>query len=69
MNANRKDDHDRVIERIQAEFQEMPGLRLTTPQVRRLFALDEHRCEAVLQALADARVLSRTSEGAFMLRS
>jgi hypothetical protein len=55
-----------VVRRIRGEFLEMPGLRLTSAQARRLWRLDETACEAVLGALVDARFLSRTRDGAFI---
>jgi hypothetical protein len=55
-----------VVHRIRGEFLEMPGLRLTLEQARRLWRLDETACDAVLGALVDARFLARTRDGAFI---
>jgi len=55
-----------VVRRIRGEFLEMPGLRLTPQQARRLWRLDETACEAVLGALVDARFLAKTRDGAFV---
>jgi hypothetical protein len=55
-----------VVRRIQGEFLEMPGLRLTTQQAQRLWRLDQTSCEAVLGALVDARFLAKTRDGAFI---
>lgn len=55
-----------VVRRIRGEFLEMPGLRLTPQQARRLWRLDENACEAVLGALVDSRFLARTRDGAFI---
>jgi hypothetical protein len=55
-----------VVRRIRGEFLEMPGLRLTRQQARRLWRLDETACDAVLGALVDARFLARTRDGAFV---
>jgi hypothetical protein len=55
-----------VLRRVQGEFLEMPGLRLTEPQARRLWGLDEASCDALLDALIDAKFLFRTRDGAFM---
>ena len=55
-----------VVRRIREEFLEMPGLRLTAQQARRLWRLDETACDAVLGALVDARFLARTRDGAFI---
>ena len=57
---------DEVLRRVQGEFLEMPGLRLTEPQARRLWGLDSVWCEAVLDALVDAKFLFKTRTGAFM---
>ena len=55
-----------LVRRVQCEFLEMPGLRLTEPQARRLSGLDQAYCSAVLNALVDAGFLMRTSDGFFM---
>ena len=55
-----------VLRRVQGEFLEMPGLRLTQPQARRLWGLDAASCDALLGALVDANFLFRTRDGAFM---
>jgi hypothetical protein len=55
-----------VVRRIRGEFLEMPGLRLTSDQARRLWRLDETACDAVLGALVDARFLAKTRDGAFI---
>jgi hypothetical protein len=55
-----------VVRRVRGEYLEMPGLRLTPEQARRLWRLDESSCEAVLGALVDARFLARTRDGAFI---
>jgi len=57
---------DEVLRRVQGEFLEMPGLRLTEAQARRLWNLDEASCGALLGALVDANFLFRTRDGAFM---
>jgi hypothetical protein len=55
-----------VLQRIQGEYLEMPGLRLTTAQAQRLWGLERDVCEALLAALVDTRFLCRTREGAFV---
>ena len=57
---------DEVLQRIQGEFVEMPGLCLTTAQAQRLWGLDREVCSALLGALVDAKFLSRTREGSFV---
>jgi len=48
---------DPTLQRIRAEYQEMPGLRLTLDQARRLWGLDEATCVASLRQLVEARFL------------
>ena len=55
-----------VVRRIRGEFLEMPGLRLTPEQARRLWRLDQTACDAVLGALVDAQFLAKTRDGAFV---
>ena len=57
---------DEVLQRIQGEFVEMPGLCLTAAQAQRLWGLEREVCDALLGALVDARFLSRTRDGAFV---
>lgn len=57
---------DEVLRRVQCEFLEMPGLRLTGPQARRMWGLEAATCDALLGALVDAKFLFRTRDGAFM---
>jgi hypothetical protein len=57
---------DEVLQRIQGEFVEMPGLCLTGAQAQRLWGLDRDVCDALLGALVDARFLTRTRDGAYM---
>lgn len=57
---------DEVLQRIQGEYVEMPGLRLTPAQAQRLWGLERDVCDALLGALVDAKFLSRTRDGAFV---
>jgi hypothetical protein len=57
---------DDVLRRVRCEFLEMPGLRLTEPQARRLWGLDPESCAAVLDVLVDAQFLFRTRDGSIM---
>jgi hypothetical protein len=57
---------DEVLQRIQGEYVEMPGLRLTAAQAQRLWGLDRDVCDALLGALVDAKFLSQTRDGAFV---
>jgi len=57
---------DDVLQRIQGEFSEMPGLRLTPAQAQRLWGLERAVCDELLGALVDAKFLSQTRDGAFI---
>ena len=57
---------DEVLQRIQGEFIEMPGLRLTPAQAQRLWGLDRSVCDQLLDALVKAKFLSQTRDGAFV---
>jgi hypothetical protein len=57
---------DDVLQRIQGEYLEMPGLRLTAAQAQRLWGLERDVCDALLGALVDAKFLTRTRDGAFV---
>jgi hypothetical protein len=66
MTPERTRNGDEVLRRVQGEFMEMPGLRLTEPQARRLWGLDAASCERLLGALVEAKFLFKTRDGAFM---
>ena len=55
-----------LLQRIQCEFLEMPGLRLTERQARRLWNLDSVACSGILRVLVDGGFLFRTPDGSFM---
>ena len=57
---------DDVLRRIQGEFTEMPGLRLTPAQAQRLWGLDRTVCDELLEALVKAKFLSQTRDGSFI---
>ena len=60
---------DQMLRRIQGEFLEMPGLRLTCRQAQRLWNLDALICESLLAALVDVAFLVQTPEGLFIQRT
>lgn len=57
---------DDVLQRIQGEYAEMPGLRLTPAQAQRLWGLDRATCEELLRALVNDKFLSKTRDGSFI---
>ena len=48
---------------ISAEFDEMPGMRLTMPQVCRLWSLTTHDADDVIRALVGRGVLTLDRRG------
>jgi hypothetical protein len=60
---------EQTLRRIQGEFLEMPGLRLTCRQAQRLWNLDALICESLLTALVDVAFLVQTPEGLFIQRT
>ena len=56
-----------LLNRIRSEYREMPGLRLTLLQARRLWGLDILTCSAALSVLEASGFLSTTRDGAFVL--
>lgn len=58
--------HDSVTRRVQAEYLEMPGLRLTRRQAQRLFGLDEHACARALDDLVSQHFLVRRPDGFYV---
>jgi hypothetical protein len=57
---------DHWADLIRAEYDEMPGMHLTKPQVQRLFGLDAETCEAVLDELEKTHFLRCTDVNAFV---
>lgn len=57
---------DEVLRRVQAEYLEMPGLRLTVAQAQRLWGLERDDCDRLLTQLVKANFLFQTRDGAFI---
>ena len=57
-----------LLHRIQMEFVEMPGLKVTLSQAGRLWNMPIDLSAQVLATLVDSGFLSRTAEGAFLRR-
>ena len=54
-----------LIDRVRAEFIEMPELRLTTDQVRRFCGVDPRLVEHVLDALVTSKFLYCDARGCY----
>ena len=56
----------RVLERVRAEYLEMPGMKLRIEQVQRLCGIEQTMCKLVLAALVKANFLSLKSDGTYV---
>ena len=54
-----------ALERIRAEYLEMPGMRLTPEQVEKLSGVDRSICRQVLDALVNAQFLCLGIDGRY----
>jgi hypothetical protein len=54
------------LNRIQAEYREMPGMSLTLLQMQRLWGFEPHDCEALIDSLVATQVLRRTAKGQYV---
>ncbi len=52
-----------IVDRVQSEFIEMPGLELTVPQAVRLWSLGADDCRSIIDALVEAGFLRWTLRG------
>ena len=57
-----------IARRIAAEFDEMPGMRLTYAQARRLWSLSDHDCHEALEHLCAEGHLALDSSGRYVRR-
>ena len=58
-----------ALERLKAVFVEIPGTQLSLADASRLSGLERTTCRFVLEALEDARFVSRARNGLFVRRS
>jgi hypothetical protein len=57
--------HEHLLNRIRAEYLEMPGLRLTREQMQRLCGIDRTICQMLLDTLVEARFLYVKADGTY----
>ena len=57
--------HEHALERLRAEFLEMPGLRLTMDQVHRLCGLERPMCSEALDVLVQEHFLCVKPDGRY----
>ena len=55
-----------VVQQIEAEYREMPGLSVTEAQARRLWGLDEATCRRALNSLLRRGILRRTRRQSYV---
>ena len=55
-----------VLLRVQGEYRDMPGLKLTEAQVQRLLGIDCDTCAVILSTLIERRFLRRTKNGLYV---
>ncbi len=58
---------DEWVDLVKAEYLEMPGLQLTKPQIRRLWGLDAHTCDLLLDALIADGFLTKSNHDTYAL--
>ena len=56
---------ERLLQRIRAEYLEMPGLCMTPEQMQRLCGVEPTLCRLVLDSLVDAKFLCLKSNGTY----
>lgn len=61
--------HEEAMSRIAVEYIEMPDLKLTVDQARRLWNFPEQVCATALASLEARGFLVRTRTGAFLRRA
>ncbi len=54
-----------LLQRIRGEYLEMPGMRLTAEQAKRLWSLDLATCRLLLDELVEAKFLGRSRDGKY----
>ena len=59
--------HEQILDRLRAEYREMPGMRLKLEQVQRLCGIEQRLCKVALEALVEAKFLRLRSDGTYVL--
>ena len=62
-------ENDQLLERIRAEYLEMPGMKLKSEQVKRLCGMDASACRTVLDALVETGFLRVLPDGSYSRRA
>ena len=59
--------HQQIVERLRAEYLEMPGMTLKPEQIQRLCGIEPSMCKEALEALVEAKFLRVKSDGSYVL--
>ena len=59
-------ENQKLVQRVQSEFLEMPGLQLTPAQAARLWHLDSALCQQIIDCLVGTAFLRWTPSGAIV---
>lgn len=57
-----------LLQRIEGEYRELPGLSVTARQAERLWGVDRTTCSFVLMTLIQHGMLRRTASGTYVRR-
>jgi len=58
-----------IVERVRSEYLEMPGMRLTPPQLQRLLGIGPSLCDALLESMVQSRFLAVRADGTYVRAS
>ena len=58
-----------TLNRIQLEYLEMPHMKLTLRQARRMWSLPQEVCDRAMALLVDRGFLVRSTDGGFLRRA
>ena len=61
--------NDRILERIRAEYVEMPGMSLRLEQLARLCGIEASICKRVLDTLIETEFLHLKADGEYARRT
>jgi len=57
---------DAMLQKIRNEFVDLPGLRLTAQQAKRVWELDESNCRRLLATLVEKKFLRQNEHGSYL---
>jgi DNA-binding IclR family transcriptional regulator len=59
-------EHPHLVELVQSDYREMPGLSLSKAQLQRLWGIDADTCDAVVETLEAEGFLRRTAHDLYV---